>query len=117
MSTAVTAKAFTDALKQQDYAKAEAFWSEDVVSFENMEGPMQRLEGREAVHGKSTWWFDNHTINSFACEGPFVSGDQFAVIFKIDVTNKQSKERMAMNEVGLYTVRNGKVTEERFFNG
>jgi ketosteroid isomerase-like protein len=117
MSTMDTAKSFTDALKKQDYAAAEAHWSDDVVSFENMEGPMQRLEGRAAVHGKSAWWFDNHTIHSFGVQGPYVSGDQFALQFKIDVTNKQSGQRMAMDEIGLYTVRNGKVIEERFFNG
>jgi ketosteroid isomerase-like protein len=115
MSAADTAKTFTAALKRQDYAAAEAMWSDYVVSIESMDGPMQRLEGRKAVHGKSAWWFDNHTIHSFDCQGPFVNGDQFALVFKIDVTNKESGQRIAMEEVALYTVRGGKVCEERFY--
>ena len=35
--------------------------------------------------------------------------------FKIDVTRKQTGERVKMDEVGLYTVRSGKIVEERFF--
>lgn len=116
MSTAEVAKKFTDALKKQDYEAAEALWSDDIVSYENMDGPMAELRGREAVHGKGVWWFENHTVNNFAAEGPFVHRDQFAVIFRIDVTVKASGERNKMDEVALYTVKNGKVTEERFFN-
>jgi ketosteroid isomerase-like protein len=44
-----------------------------------------------------------------------VNGDQFAVGFKIDVTPKADGKRMQMEEVGLYTVRGGKIAEERFF--
>jgi len=34
--------------------------------------------------------------------------------FHLDVTQKASGQRMQMEEVGLYTVRDGKVVEERF---
>lgn len=55
-------------------------------------------------------------MHSFETSGPFVNGDQFALCFKIDVTRKASGERVQMDEVGLYTVRDGKIVEERFFN-
>ncbi|WP_352865345.1 nuclear transport factor 2 family protein [Mesorhizobium sp. M0715] len=48
-------------------------------------------------------------------EGPYVNGDQFAVRFKFDITPKATGERVTMDEVGLYTVKNGKITEERFY--
>lgn len=115
MSVADVAKQFTDALKAQDFPKAESFWVEDVVSIENMDGPMKRLEGREAVHGKGAWWFGAHEIHSYDAQGPFVNGDQFSVVFRIDVTQKESGQRVKMDEVGLYTVKNGKIAEERFF--
>lgn len=115
MSVADVAKKFTDALKRQDYAAAEAMWSDDVASYENMEGPMAQLRGRQAVHGKSEWWFGAHTVNTFEAEGPFVHGDKFAVLFRIDATVKETGARNAMTEVGLYTVAGGKISEERFF--
>jgi SnoaL-like domain len=45
-----------------------------------------------------------------------VHGDQFVVRFKLDVTPKGQK-RIHLDEVGLYTVRNGKTFEESFFMG
>ena len=48
-------------------------------------------------------------------EGPYVNGEQFALRFSLDVTQKANGQRMQMEEVGLYTLRDGKVAEERFF--
>jgi len=115
MSTQDVAKQFTDALKKGDFAKAESFWSDDVVSVEAQEGPMREVRGKDAVHGKGEWWTDNHEVHRFDAFGPYFNGDQFALRFSIDVTRKQSGERVQMEEVGLYTVRDGKIVEERFF--
>ena len=46
-----------------------------------------------------------------------VPGDRFVVRFKMDMTIKASGERRSMDEVGLYTIRNVKIAEERFFHG
>ncbi len=48
--------------------------------------------------------------------GPFCGHrvDQFVVHFDMDVTNKPSGQRMRLNEVGLYTIKNGKVVQEEF---
>jgi ketosteroid isomerase-like protein len=54
-------------------------------------------------------------VHGFETSGPYVNGDQFALRFKIDVTPKASGQRTQMEEVGLYTVRDGKIAEERFF--
>jgi hypothetical protein len=47
--------------------------------------------------------------------GPWTHGDRIVVGFQYDVTNKPSRKRMKMDEVGLYTVRNGKIVREEFF--
>jgi hypothetical protein len=115
MSTADVAKEFTAALKVSKFEDAEKLWSDEVVSIEAMDGPMKEARGRPAVHAKSEWWFANHEIHKFETAGPFVNGDQFALRFSIDVTQKESGNRVQMDEVGLYTVRDGKIVEERFF--
>ncbi len=99
----------------QGDAAGEEFWADDVVSIEQMEGPMARLQGKAAVRGKSEWWMANHEIHAFEAHGPYVNGAQFAVRFNIDVTPKESGQRMQMEEIGLYTLRDGKIVEERFF--
>lgn len=117
MSVQETAQKFAAACKAGTFEDAEALWAEDVVSLENMEGPMREVRGRQAVHEKGVWWFENHTIHKSETEGPFVHDDQFALIFRMDITRKSDGARIKMEEVGLYTVKDGKVAEERFFYG
>ena len=76
---------------------------------------MAVCKGKEAVKQKSDWWRENHEVHGGSVEGPFVNGDQFAVYFQMDITPKATGERMTLNEVGLYTVKDGKVVEERFY--
>jgi ketosteroid isomerase-like protein len=90
------------------------FWSDDVVSIEPM-GEMLVSTGIEAVRAKSEWWAANHDIHAFTAEGPYVHGDQFIMRFFVDVTTKADGQRMAMHEMGLYTVKGSKIVEERFF--
>ncbi len=117
MTTQELAQAFTDLLKQGKADEAgKTYWSDDIVSMEAMEGDMAVLKGRKAVDGKAAWWYANHEVHSLGVEGPYVHGDQFVVRFTMDVTPKGG-QRMKMDEVGLYTVRQGKIVEERFFFG
>jgi ketosteroid isomerase-like protein len=117
MTTAELAKDFTELLKQgNDEAAAAKYNAEDIVSHEAMEGPMAVCHGKEAVKQKGDWWRANHEVHGGSVDGPFVNGDQFAVRFKYDVTPKATGERVMMDEVGLYTVKDGKITAERFFH-
>jgi hypothetical protein len=94
----------------------EKYWADDVVSLEAVEGDMARIQGKAGVRGKGEWWYANHEIHDSVVEGPYVHGDQFVVRFRMDLTPKGG-ERRTMDEVGLYTVKNGKIVEERFFYG
>ncbi|MBI1250478.1 MAG: nuclear transport factor 2 family protein [Alphaproteobacteria bacterium] len=91
------------------------YWADDVVSREAMDGPMAELRGKEAVKGKSDWWYANHTVHKVDARGVFVKGDEFAIAFYLDVTPNDSGQRMQMEELGLYKVKNGKIVEESFF--
>lgn len=96
------------------------YWSERIVSLEPMEGPMARSEGLKAVEAKGAWWYQNHEVHQVASDGPYVHGNQFAVKFTMDVTPKIGEaagRKLHMEEIGLYTVQDGKIVEERFFFG
>jgi ketosteroid isomerase-like protein len=117
MGTQELAQAFTDLCRKGQFDEAgKRFWSDDIVSKEAMPGEMAELKGRKAVEAKGTWWYENHEVHGAKVEGPYVNGDQFVVRFTMDVTPKGGK-RMGMDEVGLYTVKNGKIVEESFFFG
>jgi hypothetical protein len=116
MTTHEVAKEFADLCKAGHHeAAAERFNAEGIVSLEAFDGPMARVEGRAAVQAKGEWWLGAHEVHEITTEGPWVNGTQFALRFGIDVTEKASGKRTRMNEIGLYTVADGKVVEERFF--
>jgi ketosteroid isomerase-like protein len=116
MTTSEMAHAFTALLKANKHEEAaEKFNAPDIVSREAMDGPMREVRGTAAVKAKSDWWFANHEIHDARVEGPWPHGDQFIVRFQIDVTPKSTGQRVQMDEMGLYTVQNGKIVEERFF--
>ncbi len=68
------------------------------------------------MRGKNQWWSENHELHSTSVEGPWPHGDdRFAVRFAFDITHKPSGMRMKMDEIGLFTVSDGKVVREEFF--
>ena len=92
-------------------------YSPDIVSVEAMAMPNmpQTQTGIEAIKGKNAWWVENHEIHGGEVTGPFPNGNQFILYFHYDVTPKHLGKRMTIEEMGLYTVENGKITKEEFF--
>jgi ketosteroid isomerase-like protein len=116
MTVRDVAAAFAALCKAGDHQGAAAqFNAPDIVSLEDFEGPMARAEGAAAVQAKGEWWYGAHEVHEAVTEGPWVHGNQFTLRFTIDVTERASGKRSRMDEIGLYTVRDGKVVEERFF--
>lgn len=94
-------------------------YAPDAVSVEATDsGNGREAKGLDAIRGKHEWWEDSFTVHSAEVEGPFLHGDDsFAVIFRIDSTMKATGERSQMAEVGIYTVKDGKITREEFYYG
>ena len=97
-----------------------SLYGQDIVSVEAMApspDASRETHGLDAVMGKSEWWAKNHEIHSAVTEGPLVAGSRFAVVFKLDVTFKPAGNRMAMEEIAVYHVKDGKIVREEFFYG
>ncbi len=110
------AEDFTALCKSGDLdAAGEKYWAQNVVSLEPGEGDMTRAEGIDALRAKGEWWYGAHEIHSVDVSGPSVNGNQFIVGFKMDITTKETGERMQIEETALYIVADGKIVEERFF--
>ena len=115
MSIDQIANDFTAAVIANNATAYQAFWADDIVSLEPVEGETARAEGREALLAKHAWWNANAEMHSVTTEGPYIFGDQFALRFTMDVTIHGERSQMA--EIGLYTVKDGKIAEERFMYG
>jgi ketosteroid isomerase-like protein len=92
-------------------------FTKDTVSVEagGPPGMDPTSKGLDAIRAKSKWWRDNHTVHSAEISGPYPHADRFAVRFLYDITHKPSGKRLSMDEVGVFTVSDGKIVKEEFF--
>ena len=117
MNTMDIANKLVDLCRQGKNDEAKALYSDEAVSVEAFAPPgsQQESKGLAAIKAKGDWWRDNHEIHSAALTGPWPNGNRFVVGFQYEVTFKPSGQRMKMDEVGLFTIENGKIVREEFF--
>lgn len=113
MTTKEIADKLVELCRQGKNLEAEdLLYHSDVVS---LEADGSEVKGLEAVKGKTQWFLDNHEIHSASIPEYYVGQNSFSVIFEVEVTPKGG-ERMAMKELGVYAVSDGKVVHEQFHN-
>ena len=117
MSTQEVAEKVVELVRQQAWYKAlDTLYDKDIVSVEASasEGESAEKRGIDQVRGKIEWWLNAMEVHSFTAKGPFVAHDRFVVQYDADVTEKNSKKRFQLSEVGVYTVKNGKIVRDEF---
>jgi hypothetical protein len=117
MNTEEIAEKVVELVRKQAWHEAlNTLYDKDIVSVEahGSGGESPEKRGIEAVRGKTDWWINTMEIHSFKAHEPFVAHDRFVVQYDADVTDKNSKKRMQLSEVGVYTVKNGKIVREEF---
>src|SRR5215212_10094318 len=97
-----------------------SLYSKDIVSVEarGSEEMPAEIRGIDKVVEKNKWWFENHELHGGSTDGPFPNKDRFAVIYHYEMTPKAGPmqgKRMKLDEVALYTVKDGKIIREEFF--
>ncbi len=117
MNTEEVAKKVVELTRKQAWVEAlDTLYSKDIVSLEarTMDGSSPETRGVAGVRGKVDWWLANMQVHGVEVSGPFVAHDRFVVQYDIDVTDKNSKRRMQLSEVGVYTIKDGKIVREEF---
>ena len=114
MSLETVSRKFVEMCNQgKNFDVMRTMYGPDIVS---VEGDGKETRGQQPVIRKSEVWQGNNTIHSEKVRGPYFNGgNQFAVHFTFDVTPKAGGERLTLEEVGLYTVENDKITREQFY--
>jgi hypothetical protein len=114
-------KKFVALCQQGKNAEAhDTLYSSAIVSIEagGPPGQNRRSEGLAAIKGKSEWWAANHEVHKAECSGPWPHDDRFIVRFTYEITPKvgpMAGKRFAMDEAGLFTVKDGKIVKEEYF--
>jgi hypothetical protein len=112
MTTEEVAKKVVELVRKQAWYDAlDTLYDQDIVS---VEATATESRGKEAVRGKIDWWVNAMEVHSFKASEPFVAHDRFVVQYDADVTEKESKQRRQISEVGVYIVKNGKIVREEF---
>ena len=117
MNTEQVAQKVVELVRKQAWHEAlDTLYSKEIVSVEARGGDGESPEkrGLDQVRGKTDWWINTMEIHNFKVSGPFVAHDRFVVQYDVDVTDKDSKKRFQMSEVGVYTVKDGKIVREEF---
>jgi ketosteroid isomerase-like protein len=118
MTTQEIAKRYVSLCQQNKYdACLEELYAKNAVSVEAAMPPGRdrTAKGLDAIRAKGKEWQESHVVHSAEVTGPFPNENRFAVRFTYDVTDKPSGKRMTMDEVGLFTIEDGKITREEFF--
>jgi hypothetical protein len=94
--------------------EAEEKWLAPAIESVEGVGASLAWRGKKAVLAKYRGWEADHEIHAMEVGGPWVGATGFALRFKIDVTQKSTGQRSQMEEIAVYTVRNGKIVREEF---
>jgi len=118
MTTQEIAQRYVTLCQQGKFdACLEELYAKNAVSVEaaTPPGTDKTAKGLDAIRAKGKDWQQSHVVHSAEVTGPFPNENRFAVRFIFDVTDKPSGKRSTMDEVGLFTIENGKITKEEFF--
>ena len=112
MTTEEVAKKVVELVRKQAWHEAlDTLYDKEIVS---VEATAPESRGKEAVRGKIDWWVNAMEVHSFKASEPFVAHDRFVVQYDADVTEKESKQRRQISEIGVNTVKDGKIVREEF---
>jgi hypothetical protein len=89
-------------------------WSPKLIG---IEGGGMAWHGMKNVEAKNKFWSKANSVLGASAEGPFVGSTGFAVKFRMDVRDEATQRRTLMEEIGVYTVKNGKIVQEEFMYG
>lgn len=102
----------------QFVAAGNRFWADDVVSMEPTDfegGKRTTVFGVEAARIKCTASFGTAVVDEIGIDGPFITGNQFALFLDLVTVDPASGARRPFTEIALYTVRGHHIAEERHF--
>jgi hypothetical protein len=113
------ARNFTAMLRAGQFeAAGERFWADKVTSVEPADLSVHipaLVSGITDARGKARARFGASRIDDLGIDGPFVTGDQFALFLDMLITDPESGHAQPFTEIAIFTVCDGRIIEERFF--
>ena len=120
MTTQEAAARYHELASQRKIAEIhDNLYDEQVVSQEPEKAASRGLavltHGLEAIKAKGNARRATiEALHSYSCSEPIVAGEFFSVVLKQEVTFK-GQPRIALEEIGVFQVKDGKIVKEQFF--
>lgn len=70
-----------------------------------------------AVLARLARWLEANAVSELLIDGPFITGEQFALFIDMEITRRATGKRNSFSEIATYTVRAGQIIEGKFFYG
>jgi hypothetical protein len=95
------------------------YYAEDAVQIEAIAfgGASARTEGKETLLKASQEWSEAREVHGVTIGEPIYSSSEFAITLWLDSTLKASGQRTQMDEIAVYSIKDGKIKTVRFFYG
>ena len=116
MTTKQIAQMLVDLCRQGDFATCyEQLYSPDCISIEPKGAMMEIATGMTEINEKGKNWNSQVAeMHGAQIDDPIVAGNFFSCRMWNDITFKNG-ERIEMDEICLYEVKDGKIVKEQFF--
>lgn len=116
-NVAAVAEGFTALWRAGDFkAAGDKYWADEVVSIEPgdlRDGSAAVCRGIEAVRAKQLRWLATHGVEDLSVDGPFITGDRFALF--ADMIIAHAGRRKPHSQIAVFEVHDGRIIEERLF--
>ena len=118
MSTEQVAKKVVELVRKQAWYEAlDTLYDDNIVSVEafSMGGGSPETRGKEGVRGKIDWWVNAMEVHSFDARWSIcwlMIGSSCSTTRMLPTRNRKSGGQLS--EVGVYTVKDGKIVREEF---
>ncbi len=99
---------------------AEKYWADDIIRIEPARlpaGEPQQATGYAAAYAELLEWIEATDADELVIDGPFVTGNVFALFLDMEIAVPETGKREPFSEIAVFTVRDQKIIEERYFYG
>lgn len=96
------------------------YWAQDIAMVcpaKNRTGLPIVVAGFDHAQRKLAAWLRTRMLADITIDGPFVTGTSFALFLDLDIVRNATGQHEAFSEIAVYTVLEGKISEERHFHG
>lgn len=115
MTTKEVAHRLAELCRQGNYVQAiDELYADDATGHEDYMGGAS-MDGKAALRGGTEHWLAVNELRDNMVDAPLFFGDRFVVRFTGTMFKKDGSGEHPYEEIGLYTVKDGKIVKQEFF--